>query len=60
MLHIYNTKSNYPPCEEFVTVRDNNKIHGKYSSIMRVNRNIDRSMRPSNIGRTNNEVILIV
>ena len=54
-----NNKSNYPPCEEYMTVRDNNIAHGKYSSIMGENRNMDSSMRPLIIGGTNNEVISI-
>ena len=45
-----NNKSNYPPCEEYMTVRDNNIAHGKYSSIMGENRNMDSSMRPLIIG----------
>ena len=54
-----NNKSNYPPCEEFAIVGNNNTAHGKYSSVMKRNRNMASSARPSSLGGTNNEVIPI-
>ena len=34
LLPVDNKQRNYPPCVEFITIRDNNIAHDTYSSIM--------------------------